>query len=82
MSISFFYDLGGPFLHFSQYSSLRSLGQSSEVEHYPKMSISFFNDLHEVKLTVMSHSEPLGWEEVGKVANWVKLAILSHSEAL
>ena len=28
------------------------------------------------------HSEPLWWEKIGKVANQVKLAILSHSEPL
>ena len=31
---------------------------------------------------VTSHSEPLWWEKIGKVANWVKLAIPSHSELL
>ena len=30
----------------------------------------------------MSHSESLWWEKIGKVANWVKLAIPSHSEPL
>ena len=30
----------------------------------------------------MSHSEPLRWEKIGKVVNWVKLAIPSHSEPL
>ena len=29
-----------------------------------------------------SHSEPLWWEKIRKVANRVKLAILSHSEPL
>ena len=29
-----------------------------------------------------SHSELLRWEKIGKVANWVKLAIPSHSEPL
>ena len=33
------------FSHFDQLSSLRSLGQSSEVECNPKMSISLFDDL-------------------------------------
>ena len=33
------------FSHFDQISSLRSLGQSSEVECNPKMSISMFDDL-------------------------------------
>ena len=28
------------------------------------------------------HSEPLQWEKIGKVVNWVKLAVLSHSEPL
>ena len=23
------------------------------------------------KLAVLSHSEPLGWEKIGKVMNWV-----------
>ena len=45
MSIWFFDDLGGLFMHFGQLSLLRLLGQSSEVEHNPKMSISFFDDL-------------------------------------
>ena len=45
MSISFFDDLGGLFLHFCQLLSLRSLGQSSEVESNPKTSISFFDDV-------------------------------------
>ena len=35
----------GLFSHFSQLSSLRWLGQSSEVECNPKLSISFFDDL-------------------------------------
>ena len=30
----------------------------------------------------MSHSEPLWWEQIGKVVNWEKLAISSHSEPL
>ena len=30
----------------------------------------------------IGHSEPLWWEKIGKVAKWVKLAILSHSEPL
>ena len=34
------------------------------------------------KLAVPSHSEPLWWENIGKVANRVKLAIPSHSEPL
>ena len=45
MSISFSDDLGGLLSHFSQLSSLGSLGQSSEVERNPKMNISFFDDL-------------------------------------
>ena len=45
MSISFFDDLGGIFLHFGQLSSLGSISQPSEVECNPKMSISFFDDL-------------------------------------
>ena len=28
----------------------------------------------------IGHSEPLWWEKIGKGANQVKLAILSHSE--
>ena len=30
----------------------------------------------------MSYSEPLQWEKIGKVANQVKLAIMSHFEQL
>ena len=45
MSISFFDDFGGLFLHLGCLSSLRLLGQSSEVEHNSKTSISFFDDL-------------------------------------
>ena len=30
----------------------------------------------------IGHSEPLQWEKIGKVANWVKLAVPSHSEPL
>ena len=45
MSISFFDDLGGLFLHFGHLLLLGSLGQSSEVEHNIKMSFSFFDDL-------------------------------------
>ena len=37
---------------------------------------------NQAKLAVPSHSEPLGWEKIGKVGNWAKLAILSHSESL
>ena len=35
-----------------------------------------------MKLAIPSHSEPLQWENIGKVANQVKLAIPSHSEPL
>ena len=35
-----------------------------------------------MKLAIPSHSEPLQWEKIGKVAIQVKLAILSHSEPL
>ena len=45
MSISFFDDLGGLFLHFGQLLLLGLHGRSSEVECNPKMSISFFDDL-------------------------------------
>ena len=30
----------------------------------------------------IGHSEPLWWENIGKVANQAKLAILSHPEPL
>ena len=30
----------------------------------------------------VSLSEPLWWKKIGKVANWVRLAVLSHSEPL
>ena len=33
-------------------------------------------------MAIPSHSEPLRWEKIGKVANWAKLAIPSHSEPL
>ena len=35
-----------------------------------------------LKLAVLSHSEPLRWEKIGKIANQAKLAIPSHSEPL
>ena len=35
-----------------------------------------------MKLAILSHSEPLWWEKIGKVANQAKLAIPSHSEPL
>ena len=35
-----------------------------------------------VKLAVLSHSEPLWWEKIGKVANWANLAVPSHHEQL
>ena len=38
--------------------------------------------MNRVKLAILSHSEPLQWEKIGKVANHSKLAILSHSEPL
>ena len=38
--------------------------------------------MNRVKLAILSHSEPLQWEKIGKVANQPKLAILSHSEPL
>ena len=38
--------------------------------------------MNQVKLAILSHSEPLGWEKIGKVANRAKLAIPSHSEPL
>ena len=31
--------------------------------------------MNQAKLAVLSHSEPLWWEKIGKVVNWVKLAI-------
>ena len=34
------------------------------------------------ELAVPSHSDPLWWEKIGKVANQAKLAIPSHSEPL
>ena len=34
------------------------------------------------KLVIPSHSEPLQWEKIGKVANQAKLPIPSHSEPL
>ena len=34
--------------------------------------------MNRVKLAVPSHSEQFQWEKIGKAANWVKLAILSH----
>ena len=34
------------------------------------------------KLAILSHSEPLHWEKIGKVVNQAKLAIPSHSEPL
>ena len=47
-TISFVDDLRGLFSHFGQRSLLRLLGQSSEIEHNPKMNISFFDDLGEL----------------------------------
>ena len=38
--------------------------------------------MNQVKLATLSHSGPLQWEKIGKVANRVKLAIPSHSEPL
>ena len=35
-----------------------------------------------MKLAILSHSEPLWWEKIGKVANWAQLAVPSHSEPL
>ena len=35
-----------------------------------------------MKLAFPSHSEPLQWEKIEKVAKQVKLAVLSHSERL
>ena len=31
-----------------------------------------------MKLAILSHSEPLWWEKIGKVVNQAKLAIPSH----
>ena len=30
----------------------------------------------------IGHSKPLQWENIGKVANWEKLAVPNHSEPL
>ena len=38
--------------------------------------------MNQAKLAILSHSEPLQWEKIGKVVNRVKLAVLSHSEPL
>ena len=38
--------------------------------------------MNRAKLAVLSHSEPLQWGKIGKVANRAKLAVLSHSEPL
>ena len=35
-----------------------------------------------MKLAILSHSDPLWWEKIGKVANQAKLAIPSHSDPL
>ena len=35
-----------------------------------------------MKLAVLSHSEPLWWEKIGKVVNQAKLDVQSHSEQL
>ena len=35
-----------------------------------------------VKLLILSHSEPLQWEKIGKVVNRAKLAVPSHFEPL
>ena len=35
--------------------------------------------MNQVKLAVPSHSEPLLWEKIGKVANRMKLAVLSEA---
>ena len=42
-------------------------------------------DWKSCELGEIDHSEsfwPLQWEKIGKVANWAKLAVLSHSEPL
>ena len=35
-----------------------------------------------MKLAILSHSDPLCWEKIGKVVNQMKLAVPSHSEPL
>ena len=36
--------------------------------------------MNQAKLAILSHSEPLQWEKIGKVVNWEKLAVQSHFE--
>ena len=38
--------------------------------------------MNRAKLVIPSHSEPLWWEKIGKVANRANLAVPSHSEPL
>ena len=38
--------------------------------------------MNRAKLVIPSHSEPLRWEKIGKVANRANLAVRSHSEPL
>ena len=38
--------------------------------------------MNQANLVILSHSEPLQWEKIGKVVNRTKLTIPSHSEPL
>ena len=38
--------------------------------------------MNQVKLAILSHSEALWWDKIGKVVNQLKLAVLSHSKPL
>ena len=58
--------------------------KSGEIGHSESllMPLQIGKAANRVKLTILSHSEPLWWEKIGKVANQAKLAIPSHSESL
>ena len=47
---------------------------------WPILPLRLGKDWKSWKFGKIGHSEPLWWEKIGKVANWTKLAILSHSE--
>ena len=82
-SSAFYVPLSWQFTPNYQFGSLRLWGGGGKPQNtlvvYPKQPIWFVN---QVKLAILSHSEPLWWENVGKVVNWAKLAVQSHFEPL
>ena len=66
----------------AQYDSERAISPNSQLFPLKLLRMTQNEQFHpnQVKLAALSHSEPLQWEKIGKVANRTKLAVQSHFE--